>query len=49
MLGEFPQAYGDLYDNSIHPDIDGGRCKNYGRVTFSACLGIETSQTGAAQ
>jgi hypothetical protein len=48
MLGEFPQAYGDLYEISTHSGIDGGRCKSYGRITFSACIGIETNQAGSA-
>ena len=49
VLRELPQAYGGLYDNSTQSDNDGGRCKNYDRITFSACPGIETNQTGAAQ
>jgi hypothetical protein len=49
MLRELPQAYGDLYENSTRSDNDGGRGKNHGRITFSACPGIETNQTGAAQ
>ena len=49
MLGELPQASGDLYDDSTHSDIDRGHCQNYGRVTFGACTGIETNQGRAVQ
>ena len=49
MLGELPQAIGDLYDDSFHSRNDGGRRKNNGRTTFGACLGVEANQTGAVQ
>jgi hypothetical protein len=49
VLGEFPQAFGGLYDNPTYSGIDGRRRKNYGRIAFSACFGIETNQTRAAQ
>jgi hypothetical protein len=49
VLRELPQAYGDIYENSARSDNDRGRGKNYGGVTFSACPGMQTNQTGAAQ
>ncbi len=49
VLGEFPQASGDLYDDSAHSDVDRGRCQNNDQVSFRACLGDQTDQTGTAQ
>ena len=43
MFGELPQAPGDLYDDSIHSDIDGGNRQNNGGVAFGACSGDETN------
>ena len=49
LLGEFPQAFGGLYDNPAYSDDDGPHRQNNGSVTLSACPGVETNQTGALQ
>jgi hypothetical protein len=49
VLGEFPQASGDLYDDSAHSDVDRRRCQNNDRVSFGSCPGVQTNQTGATQ
>ena len=49
VLREFPQASGDLYHDSAYSDVDRGRCQNIDRVSFGACPGVQTDQTGAAQ
>ena len=43
MFGEYPQASGDLYDDSADSDVDGFNRQNHGRVTFGSCFGIETN------
>jgi hypothetical protein len=49
VLGEFSEASGDLYDDSALSDVDRGRGQNNDRVSFGACPGVQTDQTGAAQ
>ncbi len=49
VLGEVPQASGDLYDDSAHSNNDGGDRKNNGGTAFGACPGFEADQTGAVQ
>jgi hypothetical protein len=43
VLGELPQASGDLYNDPTQSDIDGDSCQNNSRVTFGACLGFEAN------
>ncbi len=49
VLGELPQASGDLHDDSTHSNNGGGHRKNNGRTAFGACPGFEANQTGAVQ
>ena len=49
VLGKFPQTSGDLYHDSAYFDVDRDRCQNIDRVSFGACPGVQTDQTGAAQ
>ena len=49
VLGELPQASGDLYDDPTHSNNDRYRCQDYGRITLSARPGDKTDQSGAVQ
>ena len=49
MLGELPQASGDIYDDPTIYDNDRGDRQNNARITFGACSGFETNETGAVQ
>ncbi len=49
MLGKLPQASRDIYDDSAQSDNDRDHHKNNGGITFGACPGIETNQTGEVQ
>ena len=49
VLGEVPEASGDLYDDSTHSINDGGHRKDNGRTTFGACPSFEANRTGADQ
>ena len=49
VLGEFPQALGDLYDDPAHSD-DGRYChQDNGRVALGARPRDKSSQAGAVQ
>jgi hypothetical protein len=43
VLGELPQASGDIYDDSTKYNNDGGDRQNNARITFGACSGFETN------
>ena len=49
VLGEFPQAFGGLYDNPAYSDDDGSHDQNHGRAAFGACLGYKGNQAGSIQ
>ena len=49
VLGELPQASGDLYDDPTQSDIDEYSRQDNGRATFGACLGFKANQTRAIQ
>jgi hypothetical protein len=43
VLGELPEASGDIYDDSTKYDNDGGDRENNAGTTFGACPGFETN------
>ena len=49
MLGELPQAFGDIYDDPAHSNNDRYRRQDNGRIAFSARLSDQTNQSGAVQ
>ena len=49
MLGEFPQAPGDLHDDPTHSDNDRSHCQGDGRITLGAGPGDKTDRSGAVQ
>jgi len=49
MLGKFPQASRDLFDDSIHYDDDGFHSQRYGGITLSSGPGDKEDQAGTVR
>jgi hypothetical protein len=49
VLGELPQASGDLYDDPAHSDNERYNRQDYGQITLSARPGDKTDQSGTVQ